>query len=196
MPAMTAVRPRVPASAFPVRKWRLSGILEFVEEITAANISAGEKCLGTQIKWRYVLRTSALALVPIQVLVCLGALAVVLMDLPLDPVPPPSASFKLMSIVFAPPLETAIMIPLIYLITRVLERPGYTAAVSGALWGLVHGLAQPMAFLTAWPFFIFTLCFLSWRSSSLKQAYWYTVACHALYNATLCGLILCATAFS
>jgi hypothetical protein len=91
--------------------------------------------------------------------------------------------FDFTGVIVSPPMETAIMIPIIGLIGVAIKRPRYIAIISGALWGTAHGLKKPhLGFFTAWPFFVFTLCFLSWRRASLKQAFWYTTACHALYN--------------
>jgi len=142
---------------------------------------------------RYVLRVSALALIPVLALVSLTHfIADVVLGLSL-PAPRIPSVFQMTFgwIVFSPLVETSIMVPVIYLLTRVLQRPICVAAVSGALWGAAHIYSNgPLGLFTAWPFFIYTLCFLAWRSSSLKRAYWYTAVCHANYNAILCGIIL------
>ncbi len=174
-----------------LRPW---GLLAFATVTTnATDEMRTTKAFGL----RYVLRVSALALIPVLAFVSLTHfIADVVLGMPL-PAPriPSVLQMTFGWIVFSPQVETAIMIPVIYLLTRVLQRPIYVAAVSGALWGVAHAYSNgPLALVTAWPFFVYTLCFLAWRSSSLKRAYWYTAVCHANYNAILCGIILGAVA--
>jgi len=141
---------------------------------------------------RYVLRMWVLAFVPTLVISFVAVAAYIIVGLSAPRYPPPTSALTFIfgSLVFSPLVETAIMIPIIYLIKRVFHRLAYIAAVSGALWGLSHALfAWPAGLWVAWPFFVFTLCFVAWRPISLGLAYWYTAACHMLYNAGL-GILI------
>jgi hypothetical protein len=104
--------------------------------------------------------------------------------------PPPDWLDVAGSVAFAPLAETALMIPVIKLFARAFKTDTHSAAATAILAGVPHGLVLGNAgYVTAWPFFVFTRCFLTWRPSSLKLAYGYTAAVHALYNAVIVALV-------
>lgn len=88
----------------------------------------------------------------------------------------------LMVALFAPVVETFILVPPLLLMRRFL---GDTAAVVGSalLWGLLHSSAVPIwGLIIWWPFLIFSTIILAWRCQSLATGMVLVIAVHALQN--------------
>jgi hypothetical protein len=134
-------------------RFRLRDALTLAKVTSNAVISA-DQITGTRFfGLRYVLRMWALALVPMLVIGFVLVTAYIIAgSSPPRPRLPSSASFFIFgNLVFAPLVETAIMFPIIYLIMLFFHRPIYVAAVSGALWGLLHAVfTWPLGLLAAW----------------------------------------------
>jgi zinc transporter ZupT len=93
-------------------------------------------------------------------------------------------------VVFAPILETLLMLPPLLILNR-LFGPAPAIAGSAVLWGVLHSLAAPTWGLVAWwPFFIFSAILLIWREQrSLSAGVLVVVVIHALQNG-IAGLAL------
>lgn len=131
-----------------------------------------------------------LALIPAAVLVGLVTLAshFVLGDLSDYARPMPSFSLAnfVGTVIVAPIAETlmmAISLPLIHFYMR---RIVVSALVSGLLWGLLHALITPLAFVgPAWAFFVLSASYLAWRDVSFKKAFAVAFIPHAFNNALI-----------
>ncbi len=89
-------------------------------------------------------------------------------------------------VLFAPVLETLIMIPPLLLIDR-FAGPRWAIAGSAVLWGVLHSLAAPLWGLVVWwPFLILSAVLLVWRRErGLWTAIVMVTAIHALQNAVV-----------
>ena len=108
-----------------------------------------------------------------------------------DSLRPPAGAldptFAAYSILAAPLLETALMLPLAFLLTWILPRQtrlqiaalAITCALAHKLGG---GWRQVLASL--WPFLIYSVTLITWLERSAKDAFVLTAVVHALYNAT------------
>ncbi len=92
----------------------------------------------------------------------------------------------LLLVVFAPVIETLLMIPPLLLIDRF---AGPRAAIVGSaiFWGVLHSLAAPLWGLVVWwPFLILSAILLVWRRErGLWIAILMVTAVHALQNAVV-----------
>jgi len=86
------------------------------------------------------------------------------------------------TMVVAPLVETTLMVPVIWILTRFEKRPGVVAVIVGAVAGLLH-FNSYYGWTAAWSFFLWTLLFMTWRKRSLAAAYFSTVAAHSASNA-------------
>ena len=133
-----------------------------------------------QPKTFYVLKTWLLTFIPS---IVLGAVITGLA--PAAPMPEfggTGLAVYLLLILFAPVVETFIMVPPLLLLNRLF---GETAAVVGSalLWGLLHSWAVPIwGLIVWWPFLIFSTIILAWRRISLATGMVLTIAVHALQN--------------
>jgi len=91
------------------------------------------------------------------------------------------------SILVAPVLETALMLPIASLLTLMMPRQGWVQIVLlAAICALAHkiggGWQQVVA--SAWPFLIYSVTLITWLKRSNGAAFVLTAVVHALYNAT------------
>jgi hypothetical protein len=133
----------------------------------------------------YAARAWLVAVVPsllyFAVLVAIGA----------DSLRPPAGAldpaFAGYSILAAPLLETALMLPLAFLLTWIFPRQArLQIAVLALTCALAHklggGWRQVLARL--WPFLIYSVTLTTWLKRSVKDAFVLTAVVHSLYNAT------------
>ena len=85
--------------------------------------------------------------------------------------------------VFAPVLETLIMVLPLLLLNR-LFGPRVAVVLSAAGWGIAHSFAAPIwGFVVWWPFLIMSIVLLVWRAErGLLVAMGMVIAVHALQN--------------
>lgn len=103
---------------------------------------------------------------------------------------PPGWMLVFLLVIFAPAVETALMIPPVMLLKRFF---GPTAAVLGSalLWGILHSLAAPIwGLIVWWPFLIFSTALIVWSRRSLVTAYLIVFSTHALQNLVASSAIL------
>ena len=98
----------------------------------------------------------------------------------------------LSAVVLGPWIETLLMWPILGLLKRIIRKTLWVAAASAVVWGVLHSLAAPAWGLgVAWPFFVFSLCFLEWSKISIGKAITATALIHMLHNAVpICILVL------
>lgn len=137
----------------------------------------------------YVVRAWLFAVVPSLLyffaLVSIGA----------DSLRPPAgaldATFAGYSILAAPLLETALMLPLASLLTLIVPRqPRVQIVLLAMICALAHlfggGWRQVIA--SFWPFLIYSTTLTTWLKRSGRDAFVLTALVHALYNATFFGV--------
>ncbi|HEV2079941.1 MAG TPA: CPBP family glutamic-type intramembrane protease [Allosphingosinicella sp.] len=93
-------------------------------------------------------------------------------------------------VLFAPVVETLIMVPPLLLLNR-LFGPTAAAILSAIGWAVAHSLQVPIwGFIIWWPFFVFSVILLVWREKSLLTGMLIVIAIHALQNAIPALLLL------
>ena len=137
----------------------------------------------------YVLRAWLVAVIPSLLYffsrVFIGA------DTLLPPAGTLDAAFAGYSILLAPLLETALMLPAASLLTRVIPRQRHVRIVLlAAIFALAHkiGGGWPQVFASFWPFVIYSVTLNTWLKRSGRDAFVLTALVHALYNATFFGV--------
>ena len=108
--------------------------------------------------------------------------------------PPPralDATFAGYSILAAPLLETALMLPIASLLTLMIPRHEWVRIVLlAAICALAHriGGGWQQVFASFWPFLIYSATLTTWLKRSVGDAFMLTAIVHALYNATFFGV--------
>jgi hypothetical protein len=95
------------------------------------------------------------------------------------------------SILAAPLLETALMLPLASLLTLLIPRQTRVQiVVLAAICALAHkfGGGWQQVFASFWPFLVYSATLITWLERSGRDAFVLTAVVHALYNATLFGV--------
>ena len=135
---------------------------------------------------RYVVQAWLIALVPSLALyagrLALGSARVV------DVSVPDVAGFAAYSIVVAPLIETAVLLPLALALLRLPVASDWPRAVAlAALAALAHGFGGSAWQVAAafWPFVVYAMALYAWRSRSLGDAYVVAAAVHMLYNGAI-----------
>ncbi|MFO1397760.1 MAG: hypothetical protein U1F48_11920 [Burkholderiales bacterium] len=107
------------------------------------------------------------------------------------PLRPGVAAFAAYSILLAPLLETAAMLPIAALLRRLPARSNVLRililatlaaaahAIQGGLWAALGAF---------WPFVVYAACIFAWWPRGLRDAFLITAAVHALYNASFLAI--------
>jgi len=139
----------------------------------------------------YVWRVCLIALLP-----SLAISAVVTLAFPNTPPPleGPAVVMVVGVLLFSPWLETLMMWPVLWVLQRCFRSTLVAAAASAVGWAVLHSLAAPTwGLVVAWPFFVFSVCFLEWRKKSTARAIVATALVHMGQN-VLPAIALAATA--
>ncbi len=89
----------------------------------------------------------------------------------------------LMVVVIGPPMETLLMVPILWVLSFVSKRDVPLAAMSACVWAVFHSLLAPAWGLgVIWPFFVFSCSYLHWRRRSFWRAILVTSCIHSLQN--------------
>jgi hypothetical protein len=108
----------------------------------------------------------------------------------------PLAGTVVLLALVGPWFETFLMWPILWVLKKTVRKTLWVAAVSAVIWGIVHSLgAAAHGLTTAWPFFVFSLCFLQWQQKSTGRAITTTALLHMCHN-TLPALCLVLVALS
>lgn len=137
----------------------------------------------------YMLKALVCAIVPSLVIsLSLNFLLLPEQQVPLDILKP---GILVSVVLVAPIVETAILWLILAGLQRWTKLSLVQCALASALiWALFHGLQVPIWGATIFiPFFVFSLCFLSWRKRSLVAAMLMTTSVHALQNALASGYL-------
>jgi hypothetical protein len=94
-------------------------------------------------------------------------------------------------VVSAPVVETLMMSPILWVLSRIVAKPVPLAALSAAVWAGLHSLAAPAwGLIVAWPFYVFSRAYLAWRPYGWWKAVGVTACIHAFQNFTACVIAL------
>ncbi|MHC4629295.1 MAG: hypothetical protein ACYTDV_20130 [Planctomycetota bacterium] len=140
----------------------------------------------------YVLHAALISFVP-SVVITLALAASGIMTEQSAPVFEGSPLFLLLMIVLiGPPIETLMMVPILWILSFLTKRTVPLAAMSALVWAALHSLLAPAWGLgVIWPFFVFSCAYLTWRKRSFWRAILVTSCVHSLQN-LLPGIIAVA----
>jgi hypothetical protein len=138
--------------------------------------------------WRYIVRMGLTSLVPSSVLALLLFGLGILREeqgpqfaLPQSPRAGLLLFFRF--VVDSPIVETLLMSPILGVLSRAVQKPALLAALSAAVWMVVHSLAAPAwGLIIAWPFYVFSRAYLAWRPYGWRKAIGVTACIHAFHN--------------
>jgi len=86
-------------------------------------------------------------------------------------------------VIFGPLVETAMMFVIIWFLSRIRASGIWLAVASAVVWGLLHARSGVMIkFITAWPFFCFTIVLLELEKRSKDYAWVVVSVIHGIYN--------------
>jgi hypothetical protein len=98
-----------------------------------------------------------------------------------------------MIVLIGPPIETLLMVPILWILSFFTKREVPLAAMSACVWAGLHSLLAPAWGLgVIWPFFVFSCSYLTWRRRAFWRAILVTSCVHSLQN-LLPGIIAVAT---
>lgn len=93
--------------------------------------------------------------------------------------------------IFAPFVETGLMMLIFGVLRWFTKRGELMVAFSVIIWALLHSTSHPLWGLgIAWPFLLFSVCYLNWEKRSRSHAFLMTAAFHGLHNSFLALLLL------
>ncbi len=93
---------------------------------------------------------------------------------------------------FAPFVESLMMLPILWVLKRLIRNPLWVAVASAVIWGVLHGLHNLVqGVVITWAFFVLSLCFLEWEKKSKLTGIGVTALVHMCHNTLpLCALAL------
>lgn len=155
------------------------------QDITAPPANLWQRILGTlrntdQPMFSYVWRAWLIALVPS---IVMAVIVGIVMPDKFPKFDGPAVSLVVAIVLICPWVETLVMWPILGILKRTVKKTLWVAAASAVAWGVVHSLgAAAHGFVTAWPFFVFSLCFLEWQRKSTGRAITATALVHMCQN--------------
>lgn len=88
------------------------------------------------------------------------------------------------NLVFAPVIETVLLIGLLKLLVRIRLREVVAIVVSAILWGALHGTLAPLRFFgSIWSFAVFGYSYFFWRHRQPDRGFAAASVTHGLVNA-------------
>jgi len=88
-----------------------------------------------------------------------------------------------MSIVFAPLVETFLLVKLVQILKRRISSTWLLCAVCGAIWGVLHGVSAPLwGVSTLFSFIVMTYLFLHYQSISTTAGAVAALTTHVMVN--------------
>lgn len=129
--------------------------------------------------WLFSFLAAAAAIVPPLVLVTL-----LQSHLPLEHAEPfHSIADTVMPLLVAPLLESALLIPMMFMAERAVRGAIAPSLLCALVWAVLHGItSSAQAVVAFWGFFIFSLTLLHWRKILPNSYYWVLVLTHFLAN--------------
>jgi hypothetical protein len=136
----------------------------------------------------YIVKAWLLVLLP--TLALAAAVTYLIGDPAARPVELPEPMFILLVVGVAPFLETLLMLPPLWLLSR-FAGPEWAVVGSALLWAGAHSLAEPVWGLVVWwAFLVLSAALLTWRERGLWIAVLLVTAIHTLQNIVAAALSL------
>lgn len=135
--------------------------------------------------WRYIRRAAVMSLVPSMFIAIMLHATGLMGDTPTsDKLSRINKGVMiLLVLVFAPLVETLIMAGILRLLRRTRKSLPVLAGFSAVIWGLFHignGLMIPL--VIAWPFYVFSAAYLTWRPQGWAKAIAIAATIHLIQN--------------
>ena len=145
--------------------------------------------------WRYSLEAWPIALIPSVLLLVLAAGLFALAGVSFESVAPPAREVSVSSflgvVIFAPIVETLILIGGIKVLGSISSCPVVVAMMSALVWGLLHGSFGALWFFgSVWSFFVLSCAYLAWRDQSFIAGFIAASVPHVLVNLTAMSMLL------
>ena len=180
------------------RNWHLEPEQEVEQQaIPEPEVQRGwllSKLLDNRISMRkYALRAGLISFLPSMMIVAVLASSGVMTEESGPTFEGNPLFILLMVVVIGPPIETLLMVPILWILSFLTKREVPLAAMSACVWAMLHSLAAPAwGFGVIWPFFVFSCSYLTWRKRSFWHAILVTSCVHSLQN-LLPGIIAAVT---
>ena len=132
---------------------------------------------------KYVLRAGLISFVPSMMIVVILAASGIMTEEG-TPTFEGNPLFVLpMLVLIGPPIETFLMVPVLWILSFLTRREVPLAAMSACVWAGLHSLLAPAWGLgVIWPFFVFSCSYLTWRKRAFWRAILVTSCVHSLQN--------------
>jgi len=142
---------------------------------------------------RYVLRAGLISFLPSMMIVLILAASGIMTEERAPTFEGDPLVILLMVVVVGPPIETLLMVPILWMLSFLTKREVPLAAMSACIWAVSHSLvASAWGLGIIWPFFVFSCSYLTWRKRSFWRAILITSCVHSLQN-FLPGIMAVAT---
>ena len=133
-----------------------------------------------QLMHSYIIRAIFISLIPT---VLLAAMLIKVMPDKGLPIQGALSYALLIFLVIGAWIETMLMWPILGILKLFIDKQLTIAFLSSIIWGILHSLSMPTRGLIIWwPFFVYSLCFLSWETKSLGKAILLTSFVHMFHN--------------
>ena len=142
---------------------------------------------------KYVLRAALISFLPSMVIVFILAASGIMTEERAPTFEGDPLVIFLMVVVVGPPIETLLMVPILWILSFLTRREVPLATMSACVWAGFHSLfASAWGLGIIWPFFVFSCSYLNWRRRGFWPAILVTSCVHSLQN-LLPGIIAVAT---
>lgn len=92
-------------------------------------------------------------------------------------------------VIFAPVVETLIMIPILKILRLMTSNAKAVILCSAVIWSLLHSLIYVYwGLFTLVGFLVFCRVYLNWEQVSKRDAFWMTAGTHSIHNLFACSL--------
>ncbi len=132
---------------------------------------------------RYIVRTGLISLVPSLAIALVLAMSGIITEDTGPHFEGSALELIIMIVVVGPPIETLLMVCVLWVLSFITKRRVRLAVMSAFVWAALHSLMAPAWGLgVLWPFFVFSCSYLAWRQRSRWRAILVTSCVHAFQN--------------
>lgn len=132
---------------------------------------------------RYILRSALISFLPSMIIVLILSASGIMTEERAPTFEGDPLVILLMVVVIGPPIETLLMVPILWILSFITKREIPLAAISACIWAGFHSLlASAWGLGIIWPFFVFSCSYLTWRKRSFWRAILITSCIHSLQN--------------
>ena len=132
---------------------------------------------------KYVLRSALISFIPSMAIVFVLAASGIITEEKAPTFEGDPLFILLMVVVIGPPIETLVMVPILWVLSFLTKREVPLAVMSACICAGFHSLlASAWGLGVIWPFFVFSCSYLTWRKRSFWRAIFITSCIHSLQN--------------